>query len=965
MRVKSFRLIFFALLIILLMSGVATAFAPNPNPGGPAYGSIDNPLIIQNDVDFISLHGSPFLHYKLGNNIEIGNNGGWLSIGDQSDGSAGKFSGTFDGAGHTITIKTSSPDGVVFSADGIGSYGIFGDVYHNTNYSNDIAVISNLTVVVSSNVSLNSSTATESSSFGILVGSSLSSSNALILDNCHVVVEEPYSVNGASVGGLIGNLGGKISNCDFSGNIAGTGNNVGGIVGTFSYGSVTGCIVTNGNIDGVNNVGGIIGSHIIPTNSALISNCNFNGIVSGTDNIGGIAGSFGYGSFTNCAVSGTIDGRNNVGGFFGATSGTSILGTAASDITVVGTADNVGGLIGSMSGGSINDTHVSVDVTGVNHVGGLAGIGIQFDNASSSGIVHATGNNVGGIAGSMTGNAERANSSATVSSTGDNVGGLFGLYTGGNLYNSKATGSVSGGNSVGGGIGSSSTGNRNYLSASGTVTATGDNVGGLFGYIASAGNAHHFSATGAVSGKDNVGGLAGHMFKTSTTDSSATGNVIATGNNVGGFVGFSEEGGGNQNNSATGTVSGNENVGGYLGLNHRAVHKQVFSTGDVTGTNNVGGLGGFFGNGSLYNSYATGNVTGTSGYAGGLVGRIQWVEVHSCYATGNVTGKDAAGLIGLSANYAPVTNSLALNAYVNGSNTSDVFATGTFSSNSSNFFAWNGIKNGTGQISNKLGGKVTFVKSYNLWNKYSNTTNSSWPDTFTNETTVWKTDYSSTPDKYKLPILAWQTADPNADASHLLYLTDIKVEQKEKIGTQRNISVILDHEELNYSYNYSGSRNWDLFIAMSDDPNNPGTLTKFKTVTNNSTSVFNTTVTPNKLYAWGAAELNASGEDDWLIKNKTTMMYNVTFDKNAGTDTVTNMPSPNPVTGVPYNSSVGVQNIPERVGYAFGGWYTEPNGGDEWDLEVSKVVGDITLYAKWNVIEYGITYELNGGTNHA
>ena len=71
------------------------------------------------------------------------------------------------------------------------------------------------------------------------------------------------------------------------------------------------------------------------------------------------------------------------------------------------------------------------------------------------------------------------------------------------------------------------------------------------------------------------------------------------------------------------------------------------------------------------------------------------------------------------------------------------------------------------------------------------------------------------------------------------------------------------------------------------------------------------------------------------------------------------------------NSSYNVLNaaisyIPEgryleKVGYTFKGWYKDADYAEK----ITSLVGlfeDITLYAKWEAINYFITYELNGGT---
>lgn len=69
-----------------------------------------------------------------------------------------------------------------------------------------------------------------------------------------------------------------------------------------------------------------------------------------------------------------------------------------------------------------------------------------------------------------------------------------------------------------------------------------------------------------------------------------------------------------------------------------------------------------------------------------------------------------------------------------------------------------------------------------------------------------------------------------------------------------------------------------------------------------------------------------------------------------------------------YGNPITAPSDPARRGYTFGGWYTDGstfaedtkfNNGDKMPE------GDVTYYAKWTLIQYSITYNLNDGTNHA
>jgi uncharacterized repeat protein (TIGR02543 family) len=62
--------------------------------------------------------------------------------------------------------------------------------------------------------------------------------------------------------------------------------------------------------------------------------------------------------------------------------------------------------------------------------------------------------------------------------------------------------------------------------------------------------------------------------------------------------------------------------------------------------------------------------------------------------------------------------------------------------------------------------------------------------------------------------------------------------------------------------------------------------------------------------------------------------------------------------------TVGSANMPDepvRSGYAFGGWYTERNGGGNEFTASTAVTTNITVYAKWAVL-YTVTFDADGGS---
>ena len=56
---------------------------------------------------------------------------------------------------------------------------------------------------------------------------------------------------------------------------------------------------------------------------------------------------------------------------------------------------------------------------------------------------------------------------------------------------------------------------------------------------------------------------------------------------------------------------------------------------------------------------------------------------------------------------------------------------------------------------------------------------------------------------------------------------------------------------------------------------------------------------------------------------------------------------------------------PTRDDYTFGGWYTDAGLTTPATTIPFATNGNVTLYGKWTLIDYTITYNLDGGTNHA
>ena len=64
---------------------------------------------------------------------------------------------------------------------------------------------------------------------------------------------------------------------------------------------------------------------------------------------------------------------------------------------------------------------------------------------------------------------------------------------------------------------------------------------------------------------------------------------------------------------------------------------------------------------------------------------------------------------------------------------------------------------------------------------------------------------------------------------------------------------------------------------------------------------------------------------------------------------------------VAYKGSISKPKTPTKNGYTFGGWYIDDDCTVEYDFSTA-LIENITLYAKWNKIEFTVTFQTNGGT---
>ena len=87
----------------------------------------------------------------------------------------------------------------------------------------------------------------------------------------------------------------------------------------------------------------------------------------------------------------------------------------------------------------------------------------------------------------------------------------------------------------------------------------------------------------------------------------------------------------------------------------------------------------------------------------------------------------------------------------------------------------------------------------------------------------------------------------------------------------------------------------------------------------------------------------------------TPSLWTVSFNSNGGSTVA-------PYVNVQTNAIINPPVEPARQGYVFGGWYTDSNFNRIWDFRNDRVVGNLTLYARWSETRITVRFETNGGT---
>ena len=283
-----------------------------------------NTTVINNIFDLQNVQNNLAGNYVLGQDIDASITASWnggagflpLGYGLPQD-----FSGTFDGAGHTIGSLTINRPAL----SGVGLFGSPGGTIQNLN-------LTNLNVV-----------------------------------------------GGGAVGGLAGgSYNANIRNVHITGTVTGSGSGIGGIVGNNRGASIVSSSFS-GSVIGGQTVGGLAGS-----NGGSISDSHADALVSGGYAVGGLVGANSGGTINKSYSSGNVVGNIAVGGLVGAmytnsgpSSGTLsnvyALGSVTGTNSGLGSPADIGGLIGDVFNGTIASVYSAGRVSGGANVGGLVG----------------------------------------------------------------------------------------------------------------------------------------------------------------------------------------------------------------------------------------------------------------------------------------------------------------------------------------------------------------------------------------------------------------------------------------------------------------------------------------------------------------------------------------------------------------------------------------------------------------
>ena len=323
---------------------------------------------------------------KLGSNISVNSNEEWVPIGKKD----APFKGTFIGNNNIISGINFNRNNKLNSE--ITNVGLFGYI-ENANVKN--VKIDNSRFSIPYNLTPD------------IIGTAIDVNLQLNNNGILSITEPAYSALGAVVGY---NKEGKIENCSINNSqIAGL-SDVGGIVGYNDKGTVSNCKTENSSVKALKCAGGVVGTNDVGT----VTNTTNTSSVYAFQNSGGIVGA-NYGSHTEDNLEAIVKNSNNTG-------------------KVSGFIESIGGVVGrdrytSKIEACKNEGLVKIETNDI-ELQALKSYLIKTTN-DSIGIIEQQ--NIGGIAGWVSGNKEGQNTFVAKVNSCVNSGNVEGVKDVGGL----------------------------------------------------------------------------------------------------------------------------------------------------------------------------------------------------------------------------------------------------------------------------------------------------------------------------------------------------------------------------------------------------------------------------------------------------------------------------------------------------------------------------------------------------
>ncbi|MCQ2061909.1 MAG: hypothetical protein MJY99_01050 [Fibrobacter sp.] len=190
----------------------------------------------------------------------------------------------------------------------------------------------------------------------------------------NVGVVDSYVQGDFCIGGVVGSaVSSTISNVYYTGKVSGE-NNVGGVVGVNYNGTVENASFNKGELKGAY-AGGVVG---INDRNGIVRNVYNAAYIHGSGIVGGVVGENISGTVSNAYNIGLVEGSKNVGGVVGYNSYFSTVNNVYNTGSVNQTNDGCGGgVIGENEGGALRNAYNTGDVSCVGAAGGVLGCSAQ------------------------------------------------------------------------------------------------------------------------------------------------------------------------------------------------------------------------------------------------------------------------------------------------------------------------------------------------------------------------------------------------------------------------------------------------------------------------------------------------------------------------------------------------------------------------------------------------------------